>query len=384
MKIGIVAPNYHPGSAGGVETYLRNLINGLRQVDKNNRYYIFLPAGSSNEIAGQDGRANFSIIRLKVNPNPIIRALRKVSVYKKSNEQLMADKINSYGLDIAHFPFQEAYPAGIKAAKVVTFHDLQHEHYPEFFNKIDLESRRRVYKQSAEAADKIIAISRYTKQDIAKVYGQPTAAKPNVIYVSFDPTFYMENRQEPPPPELGITSPYFYYPAATWPHKNHLRLLEAFAKFKKSYPDYSLVLSGIKKQSHDEIINSAQRLGIGDSLNMLGYLPYEVLPAVFANAAALVFPSLFEGFGIPILEAMACGCPVLASNTTSIPEVGGKAAMYFDPMRVVSIAECLEKFVDSPQLAKRMRAAGQIQAQKFDIKKMASETVELYSSLGKK
>jgi glycosyltransferase involved in cell wall biosynthesis len=380
MKIGIIATNYIPGSAGGVETYLRNLIMGLQKIDAKDIYYIFVPNESRNIVNKLISDNRFEVVGLSKGPAIMIRALRRTGLYGKSNEQLLARKINDYGLDVAHFPFQEEYPSGINAKKVVTFHDLQHEHYPHFFTTLELEGRKKVYGQSIDSADKIIAISEFTKKDIGDVYGKSAAAKTNVVYQGFDPIFFQS--QVKLPSTLKKVQPYFYYPAATWPHKNHLRLIEAFASFLESHSSYYLVLSGISKQNQAKIQNKITELGISKNVQFLGYLKYEDLPVVYKGALALVFPSLFEGFGIPILEAMASGCPILAADNTSIPEVVGQAGLLFDATDTKSIESCLMRIADSPQLLAKFRSAGKQRVKKFSLTIMASQTLKIYESLG--
>jgi len=124
--------------------------------------------------------------------------------------------------------------------------------------------------------------------------------------------------------KYGLNRPFLYYPAATWPHKNHKTLLAALKILKeRDLFDGILVLTGITQQSHDSIIEEIQNLGLSEVVKLLGYLPYAELPYIYNLARALVFPSLFEGFGIPLVEAMACGCPVVCSNMTSLPAVIG-------------------------------------------------------------
>ncbi len=140
--------------------------------------------------------------------------------------------------------------------------------------------------------------------------------------------------------KYGLHRPFMYYPAATWPHKNHKTLLAALKILQERYRfDGQLVLSGIAMKANDEILIEIQSLGLEDTVKILGYLPYADLPAIYNLARVMVFPSLFEGFGIPLVEAMACGCPVACSNVTSIPEIVGNAGVVFDPRSAEDIAE---------------------------------------------
>lgn len=176
-----------------------------------------------------------------------------------------------------------------------------------------------------------------------------------------------------------------YYPAATWPHKNHKTLLQAF-KILKDWCGFEgdLVLTGIAKQSHDDISAQIELLGIKDDVKVLGYLPYEELPCIYNLARLLVFPSLFEGFGIPLVEAMACGCPVVCSNVTSIPEIVGAAGVMFDPDSAEDMAEKLMSvWWDDEQICK-MRSEGLERVKLFSWENTALKTLRCFEKIAGK
>jgi glycosyltransferase involved in cell wall biosynthesis len=173
--------------------------------------------------------------------------------------------------------------------------------------------------------------------------------------------------------------PYFYFPAATWPHKNHIRLIKAFASVIEKYPKYELILTGLKRQKSDEITKLIQKLGITKAVKILGYLDYNELQDLYKGAFAMVFPSLFEGFGLPVLESMNMGVPVICSNTTSLPEVGGSAVLYFDPEDVTDIYDKMCLLIENKKLRPSLIKKGISQAKKFTLKKMITETVKVYN-----
>jgi glycosyltransferase involved in cell wall biosynthesis len=175
---------------------------------------------------------------------------------------------------------------------------------------------------------------------------------------------------------------FIFFPANPWPHKNHKRLFEALALLQAEYRiSCPLVLSGAFGPEKERLQTLIAQSGISDSIYLLGYIPYQDLPGLYAAATALVFPSLFEGFGMPVLEAMACGCPVICSNTTSLPELVGEAAILIDPLNVAQIAEAIYNVLNFASLREAMKDKGLRQVQNFSWIRAAQQTVEVYQSV---
>jgi glycosyltransferase involved in cell wall biosynthesis len=211
----------------------------------------------------------------------------------------------------------------------VTVHDLQHETYPEFFSLAELAYRRVLYRRAVTSSRIVIAISEHARETLIATYGLDPA---RVVAI---PLGIDQNRLRPgDEPRL----PFLLYPANPWPHKNHVRLYEAFALLRHVRPDLRLVLTG---SGH-----VAASLPVG--VETRGRVPDDELISLYRTASALVFPSLYEGFGLPPLEAMACGCPVTVSRATSLPEVCGDAAEYFDPLSPEDIARAIAAVLDDP------------------------------------
>jgi len=182
----------------------------------------------------------------------------------------------------------------------------------------------------------------------------------------------------------GLDRPFLYYPAATWPHKNHLSLLEAVRMLKESHGfDGELVLTGISKGAHRAIMDEIRRMGVEGMVRILGYLPPDELPYVYNLARLMVFPSLFEGFGIPLVEAMASGCPVICSNVTSIPEVVGDAAVLFDPQSPEEIATAIWSVWNDDTELSLMKERGLARSRMFSWEETARKTVEVYRKVGR-
>jgi glycosyltransferase involved in cell wall biosynthesis len=284
-------------------------------------------------------------------------------------------------VDLIHHPFSILNPMGLKTPSVLTFIDMQHEIFPEYFSPRDLNARKRLYRQSAEEATRIVAISGHVKNCLVERY-RIDPEKIDVVHIGCDPQFRVMNDAAllaSARSRYGLHKPFIFYPAATWPHKNHKKLLAALKLMKEQYGfDGRLVLSGIAMQSNDEVLQEIGRLGLQDNVVVLGYLPHEDLPYLYNLARMMVFPSLFEGFGIPLVEAMACGCPVACSEIASIPEVVGDAALTFDPCSIEEIAETTWKIWSDDTLRQETIVKGLDRVKQFSWDRMARQTITVY------
>jgi glycosyltransferase involved in cell wall biosynthesis len=221
--------------------------------------------------------------------------------------------------DVVHYPLTVPIPRA-DLATVVTLQDVQHLDLPELFSRARRRFRTRAYDGAARKADAVIVTSEFVHGRVLETLGLEPG-RVHVIPLGIDHALF---RQTEEPRE-----PFLLYPARPWPHKNHARLLDAFALLRAELPELRLVLTG----------GGLERLGaLPDGVAALGTVPPEELASLYRRAACLVFPSLYEGFGLPPLEAMACGCPVAASKVGAIPEVCGSAAVLFDPESVDAIA----------------------------------------------
>jgi glycosyltransferase involved in cell wall biosynthesis len=370
MKITIMALTFAPRKSGGIETYFRTLLHSLQEADQSSQYILVLPQDCLDEVEVKAKNINKVTVKVPVYKN----VLRRLKLLTTDYETDLVRQIDSLGGDLFHFPLHVIQPAGLIGKKIISVMDIQEEYWPEFFSKEDLKSRERSHKKSILQADHIITISEFTKQTIVDKYKvDPSLITP--IHLSYDESTFKE-----PASSLSVKLPkkFFYYPAATWPHKNHLRLLEAFKELSSKYTDFHLVLSGIRMQGSDKLHNKISELDMKDRVHLLGYMPGNELPLIYRRAYGLVFPSLFEGFGIPLLEAMASDCPIIASSTTSIPEVAGQAALYFDPLDPKDIASKMEGLINEPGLRKKLVTRGRKRVRMFSEINMAKETIKVY------
>jgi glycosyltransferase involved in cell wall biosynthesis len=230
--------------------------------------------------------------------------------------------------DVVHYPLTVPVPP-VDRPTVLTLLDVQHLDLPELFPRGERIFRRLAYDRAARRAGQVIVISEWVRERVVEQLGLP-ADRVHAIHLGVD-----HERFSPDP---AVTrEPLLVYPARPWPHKNHARLLEAFALLRRERPELRLVLTGV---GHDPA-------GLPEGVDAPGGVSPDELVALYRRAAALVFPSLYEGFGLPPVEAMACGCPVAASSAGSLPEVVGDAAVLFAPFEPEAIAagvsEALER-----------------------------------------
>jgi glycosyltransferase involved in cell wall biosynthesis len=251
---------------------------------------------------------------------------------------------------------------------LVVVHDLQNEYLPEFFSPQELANRRRDLAASLAQAERVIAISEFTRQTLLERHNL-APERCRVIYQASHPLF----EQPASEPEkvwrkYGLSrGNYLYYPSNTWFHKNHRLILQALALLRKQgHSGFLLACSGAPKEAHPSLLALCRELGLEAQFRFLGLCPREELPALYQGAAALVFPSYFEGFGMPVVEAMHCGCPVICSRGTGLAEAAGEAALYIDPDDPAGLAGAIQRVIEEPELRAGLVAAGRIQARRFN------------------
>jgi len=378
VNIGLNAMKFFPGRIGGVETYFRNLINFLPRIDCRDEYTIFCESSFKAEFPVDVPR--FQVTALNYSKGSLNWLLRGV-IRNTFNADLLKNRMERSGIDVIHHPFSVVSPPGMNIPTVVTFWDMLHEFYPDFFGSEDLRSRTATFRSSVQEATRVIVSAEFTKGCLVERYGID-AGKIDVIYTGFGSEYRVYDNLEMLEmvrKKYGLNRPFMYYPAATWPHKNHKRLLAALKLMKDRYHfDGELILTGIAMQAHDDILAEIAELGLEGEVRVLGYLPQVELPYIYNLARLLVFPSLFEGFGIPLVEAMACGCPITSSNVTSIPEVVGAAGIMFEPNSHEDMADKVWSLWSDESKRQRMRILGLERAKLFNWEETARKTLAVY------
>jgi len=287
--------------------------------------------------------------------------------------------LKARGVDVVHFPYAVHFETSLPF--IYEPLDLQHRHLPELFSDGERAWRDRVYHRGCERARLIVTGTRYTKHDIVHQYGiDPRKIAVIPIRSALPPT--------PPTPEAvarvrasyGLPERFLLYPAMAFPHKNHLRLFEALAILRDRHGlALPLVCTGRPYESHSPVLEQAvERLGLQAQVRTLGPVPTDDLVALYGAAWALVFPTLFEGIGMPVLEALQYGLPVISSNAACLPEVAGDAALYFDPTSVEAIVEALLTARRQPELLERRREAAPAALARFDWDRAARTYVACY------
>jgi glycosyltransferase involved in cell wall biosynthesis len=325
VRVGISLLTLVPGVSGGSETYARELVRALGRVGTL-QYRVFLPT-----IAGDvDG--------LPAEVVPEYRASRSTPgrIVAMAAGTLAGARLRRRfaQLDAIHFPLSVMIPKVTEPPAVSSVLDLQHELLPEFFSRAERAYRRRVYGWTVRASRLVVTISHHAAATIVERLHVPEE-RVRAIHLGIDHERFHPATAEPASERSRDARPFLLYPALGWPHKNHARLFDAFAVLRARRPGLELVLTG-----YDGPVPEGART--------LGRVPLDELVLLYRTAAALVFPSLYEGFGQPPLEAMACGCPVACSNAASLPEVCGDAARLFDPTSVEEIVTAVEDVLEKP------------------------------------
>ena len=310
--VGISLLTLVPGISGGSETYARELCRALARVGTL-EYRVFVPGIATD--AG-DGLASQTVDGYRASrtmPGRIAAMSRATLHPKPLRRALELDRLSAI-----HFPLSVMLPAVDRPPAVTTVLDLQHAEHPEFFGRAERAYREVVYGRTIRRSRIVITISEHAKETLIERYALDPA-RVRAIHLAVDHSVFT-------PEPIASGGDYLLYPARPWKHKNHARLYEAFALLRREHPELRLVLTG------DGDFGT-----VPPAVDVRGRVSTSELVALYRGAAALVFPSLYEGFGIPLVEAMACGCPVACSNVTSLPEVAGGAARLFDPQSSADI-----------------------------------------------
>ena len=368
-RIGIDARLFGTAQAAGIGTYTEELIGNLIKTDPDNHYTAFVTPETA---------AIFPFY----SPN-LTKTVVPYKHYTYAEQLFYPRVLKKSGLDLIHYTNfnSPVWLRGIKS--VVTIHDLTLWFYPGRKNR-SLFTKwiyRYVITKSCQNASRIIAVSEGTKRDIIKYLGVDPD-RIDVIYEGVAPRIRYQadsSRIEMIKAKYGITAPFFLYVGQWRTHKNLVRLIRAFAILRRRYNlDHQLVLIGQRDKRSPEIPATIKQLGLQDAVITTGYVSDSTLPDFYSAAEAFVFPSLYEGFGLPPLEAMTQGTPVISSNVSVMPEILGNAALYFDPLDIEDIAAKLHQFATSYKLKHELKERAETQVRKYSFAKMARETLAVY------
>ena len=378
MRIGIdcrTILNPKLGERAGVGHYTYYLVKNILKHDKKNEYVLFF-----------DWR--FRDMKEFEQKNSVIKNF-PFSQYNKFlpfaySHMLISAYLIKEGLDVFHSPIT-SLPLTYPKKSVVTVHDLAIYKNPSWFPS-QIFSTKLLVPQSLRKADKIIAVSDSTRRDLKNIFNIP-AKKMKVIHEgSVINKIPIKNKRFDSISKFKLGSKYILFVGTLEPRKNVVTLIRAYKKLLdqgSKFSNYQLVLAGHKGFKNSEVFDEIKELKLKKNVKYLGYVTHNQKLDLMKKASCFVFPSEYEGFGLPVLEAMAIGTPVITSNVSSLPEIAGKAALLVNPTREQEIANALKKLLGDSKLQKRLSQRGLKRAKEFSWEQCAKETIKVYESVRK-
>jgi glycosyltransferase involved in cell wall biosynthesis len=382
MKIAFDAKRAFKNSTG-LGHYSRTLISSLAEFYPENEYLLFTPAKTN--LFNTAGKANIKVLE------PVAAFHKLLKSLWRSN--LVTSDLKKQGVDLYHGLSHEI-PVGIAKTgikSVVTIHDLIFERYPAHYGIINKLIHRKKIRYACTHADAVIAISEQTKQDLLEFYKVP-AEKIRVCYQSCDAIFSVKKSEEEKAAikaKYNLPDEFYLSVGSVTERKNLLTVCKALNRLK-DVQQIPLVVIGGGKKYKEEVKKYLKENGIEHLVIFLSENPASSspeykssadFPAIYQSAIALIYPSVFEGFGIPILEALVSGLPTIISNVSCMPETGGDTALYIDPFDDDALAEKMQLVKDDHALAQQMIEKGFAHAQKFTVQKCAAEVMKIYNNI---
>jgi glycosyltransferase involved in cell wall biosynthesis len=362
MRIGIDATPIFLRK-GGIGFYTHNLLESLTRIDTKNEYILFKTTQSQPEA-----------------PIPFISRPNVRVIY--TPKWLQKRRCYKERIDLYHGTNFRLRGRGRKG-NCVTIHDLAFKHYPHFLKRRFGQSLSFwKTKRDVHRADRVIAVSQHTAKDVVEFF-KIDKERVRVVYHGvedyFRPDVPAESILEIKINYRILTPQYILWVGTLEPRKNLPTLIEAYSKLKSIHSEYTLVLGGGPGWQYQDILNLA--LSLGNRIQITGYLPQEDLIPLYAGASLFVYPSLYEGFGMPLLEAMASGVPIVASKTSSIPEVVGDAGILVDPLSISDLSEAILKLLENSSLRSTYKERGIQRAKQFTWERAAQETLKIYQEI---
>jgi len=362
---------------GGIGRYTRELVQALLTLDQANAYTLFSAPFSGQTAADIFPKASHVIYKTA--------PLSESWLYRLWYRARLPLPVQWFAgqLDLFHSPDFVLPPVQGGIPTLLTVHDLSFVHYPEVYPEVLVRYLNRVVPWSVRRATHILADSEATKRDLVAVWQIPEA-KITVLYSGVGAAFQRVTEPEKSAAvrqkyDLGA-EPYLLSVGTVQPRKNYQMLIQAFAPLAANHA-YNLVIAGGKGWLYEEMMAEVERQGLNGRVRFIGFVDDADLPALYSGAALFVFPSLYEGFGIPLLEAMACGAPVLASDVSSLPEVGAGTAVLLPPHDPSQWTHHMARLLADPEQQASMRQAGYQQVQRFSWQKAAQQLLTIYQTL---
>lgn len=373
MRIGIDFTSAARERAG-IGRYARELVRALARIDRTNQYVLFVPRDAHPDLLEFDWPANWKIARAPVTERVLAALWHRFRVP-------VPVEIWTGRVDVFYSP-DFLLPPTRAPRTLVTVHDLSYLRVPECFPEVLKRYLNAAVPRAIRRADLVLADAASTRHDLEEVYRVP-ADQVKVLYSGVDGRFCPQipaSEQARVREKFSLHEPYLLSVGTVQPRKNYARLIQAFANLQSPTSNLHLVLAGGAGWMYEDVYQAVDRLGLKDRVKVTGFVEDADLPPLYAMAALFVYPSLYEGFGLPVAEAMACGTPVVCSNASSLPEVGGDAVLYFDPRDVDGMAEAMRRALADESLRADLRTRGFAQVKQFSWERAASELLGYWSN----
>jgi glycosyltransferase involved in cell wall biosynthesis len=384
LRVGIAFFWHKLGEAGGTQIYRRELLRALAACAPEHRYVLLNWEGEPAPLDPLPGNCEVASFR----PSSMAlgarlrRGLNQYLWRRLSND--LARDIDHLDLNVVHFPAAPIFPPGVKTPAVLSFFDMQHEFLPKNFTLVTRLKRWRTYRASVDQAERVISPSNHTTTTLVERY-HVSLSKIVTVPIGVGEHYRPVNNAAVLAEiraKHGLPEQFLLYPANNWPHKNHFRLFQAIARLNRAGgPWPRLVCTGARLEGMAPLSQLAGEAGLDQRHWLdLGYVMLEEMPALYSAATAVVFPSLFEGFGIPVVEAMACGCPVICSSSTALGEVAGEAACFINAHDPVHLAEGIAAVCRDLALQSKLRQQGIVRAEQYRWRRIIPRVVDVYTA----
>ncbi len=362
MIIGIDGNEANVNEQVGVSVYTLNILNHFQQIATESvRFTVYLRNPPKDFLPQETEYFKYTLVNGRVLWSQVFLPLH----------------LNlKRGIDIFFSPAHYS-PRFCPVPLTVTIHDLSYFYYPDEFLKKDLYKLKNWTQYSIENAKHIIAVSKNTKKDILKFYPHIPEKKITVVYNGFEKNIIGTGRNLSLQQYNLQPNRYLLYVGTLQPRKNISTLLKSFAQYSKQDEKMQLVLVGKKGWMYNEIFKQVGEYNLQERVIFTGYIPDNELAVLYKNAFCYILPSFYEGFGIPILEAMSYGCPVISSFTSSLPEIGGNACEYFDPSSSETLTDRIIELQEAPDHRKELIKRGLDRVKEFSWEKCATETLKI-------
>jgi glycosyltransferase involved in cell wall biosynthesis len=382
MLIGIDASRATRTRRTGTEAYSLHLIRALIEAGCDHRFRLYMPVSPAPDLVGMEygvGGRKYGVGSREYGVGSEVRVIPFPRLWTHLR---LAWEVSRHPPDVLFIP-AHVMPLVCPVATAVTVHDLGYLHYPEAHRPLDRWYLDWTTRRHARRAARVVADSQATRADLIRYYGSDPG-RIAVVYPGRDESLA---RVDDPAAiaaakaRYGINGDYLLYIGTLQPRKNLVRLVEAFARLPAPASAYQLVLAGKRGWLYHDLFARVEALGLSGRVLFPGYVVDDDKVALISGATALVYPSLYEGFGMPVLEAMACGTPVLTSNVSSLPEVAGDAALLVDPLDVDAIAIGMARLTADAELRRSLVEKGYVQVGKFSWAGAARQVLEVLESL---